>query len=204
MIVKSRQSSHRVPIAAPAALTHVHDQDAHGHTAPASTTGKATAMTTAHVPSLSRPPRRTTRQLGAIAAGIALVLLVAAGLLLWQLTRDEEATGPTEAELATPAAPAIAARDQPVPAYFIVADQAQADAIQRGLDNSDATRAAQGEAPLTASVVLFPSVEAEVQFWSTMGEQALAGQGLNADTVVDLRTPAARVTTNAMPERAGE
>jgi hypothetical protein len=180
-----------MPIAAAGALMEVHVFDARGPTAPASRAGKAPVMTAAQVPSLGRSPRRPTRPLG-VAAGLALVLLVAAGLLLWQLTRGDEATTPTEAELTTPAAPAVAARDQPAPTIYLVADQAQADAIQRGLADADAIRAAQGAAPLAASVVLFPSVEAETFFWSTMGDQALAGQGLPPVTVVDLRTPAAR------------
>jgi hypothetical protein len=147
-------------------------------------------MTAAHVPSLGRPPRRTTRQVGAL-AGLALVLLVAAGLLLWQVTRDGTSTGPTEAEVTTPAAPAIAAREQPGRTYYLVASQAQADALQQGINEGDVFRAALGTSPFAASVVLFPSVEAEVQFWSTMGEQERAGQGLAPVTVVDLRTSAA-------------
>jgi hypothetical protein len=149
-------------------------------------------MTATQVPSFGRPPRRPTRQVGAVVTGIALVLLVAAGVVLWQLTQDDEATGPTEAVGTTPAAPAIAARDQPASTYVLVADQAQADAIQRGLDDSDAIRAAQGDAPLTAEVVLLPSAEAETAFWLAMAEQETirGGLGLAPVTVVDLRTSA--------------
>jgi hypothetical protein len=188
-------------IGAAGALMEVHVIDARGPTAPASLAGKAPVMTAAQVPSLGRPPRRPTRQVGALAAGLALVLLVAAGVVLWQLTQDDAATTSTEAEGITPAAPAIAARDQPAPTIYLVADQAQADAIQRGLADSDAIRAAQSEAPLAASVVLFPSVEAEAFFWSTMAEQDHASLGLDSVTVVDLRTPAARGPTPAASAR---
>jgi cytoskeletal protein RodZ len=143
-------------------------------------------MTAAHVPSLGRPPRRTTRQLGAVAGGIALVLLVATGLLLWQLTRGDEPTGPTEAALTTPAAPAVAARDQPAPTIYLVASQADAAAVYAALEEANAVQVTSGEATRAPQVTWFASVEAEVQFWSTMGAQ----QDFH---VVDLRTPAARV-----------
>jgi hypothetical protein len=171
----------------------VHMFDARGPTAPASIAGKAPAMTAAQVPSLGRPPRRTTRKYGAVAAGIALVLLVAAGLLLWQGTRGDAATGPAETAVTTPTVPVVAPRDQPGPTYFLVGSQAQADAIQRGIDDAAALRDAQGATPLTASVLRFPSVEAEAFFWSTMAEQDHASLGLDSVTVVDLRTPAVRV-----------
>jgi hypothetical protein len=189
VIVKYWNIRRYTPIGAAGALIAVHVIDARGPTAPASIAGKAPVMTAAQVPSLGRPPRRTTRQAGALAAGIALVLLVAAGLLLWQLTRGDEATTPTEAEITTPAAPAGAARDQPASTIYLVADQAQADALQQGINEGDVFRAALGDAPVAASVLLFPSLEAEVQFWSAMGEQERAGQGLTSVTVVDLRAP---------------
>jgi hypothetical protein len=175
-----------MPIGAAGALMEVHVLDARGRTAPASLVGKAPAMTAAQVPSLGRPPRRPTRQLGALAAGIALVLLVAAGLLLWQGTRGEEATGPTEAALTTPAAPAGAARDQPAPTLYLVASQAQAQVVSAALEEANAIRVTLGEPTLALEVMWFDSVEAEVQFWSTIGAQP-------DRHVVDLRTPAARV-----------
>jgi hypothetical protein len=245
-------------------------------------------MTLVHVPTLGRPPRRTTRQYGAVAAGIALVLLVAAGVVLWQVTRpassstaapeaaviapapaiaardqlastiylvaspaqaqvvyaDLEETNAVQvtsgepmlasevlwfdsieaevqfwsqmgaqqnrhvvdlraptavSEATTPAAavivpaPAVTPRDQPAPTIYLVASQAQADATQRDIDDTNIFRAALGTAPLAASVLLFPSAEVESAFWWNMGEQALAAQGLPPVTVVDLRTPAARV-----------
>ena len=159
--------------------------DARGRTAPASRAGKVPVMTTAHVPTLGRPPRRTGRQVGVV-AGIAFVLLIAVGLLLWQGTRSDEATGPTETEVTTPAAPAVTLHNQPAPTIYLVASEADAAVVYAALEEANAVQVTSGEATRAPQVTWFASVEAEVQFWSTMGAQ----QDFH---VVDLRTPAARV-----------
>jgi hypothetical protein len=145
------------------------------------------------LPTHGRPPRRITRQLGATAAGIALVLLVAAGITFWQVTQEEQGSNTFPDAAVTAPAPAITPRDQPARTYYIVASQAQADAVQQPIYEWDSIQAMLGTAPLTASVVLLPSVEAEVSFWSVMGEQERAGTYMDPVTVVDLRAPAAPV-----------
>jgi hypothetical protein len=148
-------------------------------------------MTTAHVPTLGRPPRRTTRRYGAVAAGIALVLLVGASLLLWQVTRDGTSTGPTAVEVTTPAAPAIAARDQPASTIYLVASAAQAQVVSADLEEANAVQVTSGEPMLASQVAWFDSIEAEVQFWSTMGaQQNIRVVDLRAPTAVPAATPA--------------
>jgi hypothetical protein len=71
---------------------------------------------------------------------------------------------------------------------YLVDTQIQADAVQRDLNDAGVLGAAPGTDPRPASVVLFPSVEAEVQFWAAMGEQERASAGLGPVTIVDLRT----------------
>jgi hypothetical protein len=172
-----------------------------------------TTHTVEHTPD-DPPPRVTLLPL--LSGGLAVVLVVAVSLSLWQRADQgretpvgegpaatviaealAESTAPriggmAELDRAQAAAAATAATASPI---YLVASQAQADVAQRGLDEVDAFRAAQSDAPRTAAIVRLPSAAAETAFWLALQEQETirAGLGLNPATVVDLRTPAARV-----------
>jgi hypothetical protein len=144
------------------------------------------------VTTLRRSPHHTPRPFGAIAVGLALVLLFVAGVVLLPITREEDRITPAPDAALTAPAPAVTPSDQPRPTYFLVESQTQADLIQRGIDDAAEIRDAQGATPLTASVVQFPTSEAETAFWLDRHEQETirARLGQNPATVVDLRAPA--------------
>jgi hypothetical protein len=132
----------------------------------------------------------------------ALVLIVVVGLSLWEPPEragEAPAAAGSAAAVGEGTAPLIggmaevyraqAASGATAPPIYLVASQAQADAVQRELAEADirGIGAALGTAPRTASVVLFPSAEAEVYFWSVVGEQERAGTFMDPITVVDRR-----------------
>jgi hypothetical protein len=145
----------------------------------------------------------TSTRVATVTVAGALALAVAAvSIATWQGARPAPATEEAPAGVGSAVASTlgdtvpVTDRELPQPGQqrsgtplatvYLVATEAQAQALRLDLAKSDAIRAAQGQPMLPHGVLWFDAAEAEVQFWAT---QQMLGSGA-ATAVIDLRPSA--------------
>jgi len=153
-------------------------------------------MATPHVPTVGRPPRMHTKHLGALASAMVFVLLIAAGVGLWQATRGEEvAAPPSEVALSAvpaPVTPVSTRTEDLAPTYYLVGSQQQAEAMRAAIAEADVLRASLGEAAQESTVLLVASAEDEAVLLILVEQAAIRDQlRLPPIRFVDLRAPVA-------------